>query len=60
LPPGGAPNEVVSSGFFSRLERSASPRGEALRSSLLKKPLDTTSFGAPPGGKPGLPPQRFR
>ena len=37
-----------------------SPRGEALRSSLLKKPLDTTSFGAPPGGKPGLPPQRFR
>jgi len=37
-----------------------SPRGEALRSSLLKKPLDATSFGTPPGGKPGLPPQRFR
>jgi len=37
-----------------------SPRGEALRSSLLKKPLDATSFGTPQGGKPGLPPQRFR
>ena len=41
-----------------------SPRGEALRSSLLKKPLD--SLGAAPAGKPsfppppGLPPQRFR
>ena len=28
LPPGGAPNELASSGFFSRLERNASPRGE--------------------------------
>ena len=26
-----------------------SPRGEALRSSLLKKPLDATTFGAAPG-----------
>jgi len=43
-----------------------SPRGEALRSSLLKKPLDASSLGAPQPGKPGfspppgLPPQRFR
>jgi DNA helicase HerA-like ATPase len=42
-----------------------SPRGEALRSSLLKKPLDANSFSAPPTAKPafpppGLPPQRFK
>jgi DNA helicase HerA-like ATPase len=37
-----------------------SPRGEALRSSLLKKPLEASSFGTPQGGKPGLPPPRFR
>ena len=42
-----------------------SPRGEALRSSLLKKPLDATTFGSAPGGRPGFPPQpplpqRFR
>jgi hypothetical protein len=42
-----------------------SPRGEALRSSLLKKPLDASSFSAPPTAKPafpppGLPPQRFK
>ena len=37
-----------------------SPRGEALRSSLLKKPLDAGSFGNPqPGSTPGLPP-KFR
>ncbi|MEI9803335.1 MAG: DUF87 domain-containing protein [Pseudolabrys sp.] len=37
-----------------------SPRGEALRSSLLKKPLDAGSFGNPqPGSTPGFPP-RFR
>jgi hypothetical protein len=36
-----------------------SPRGEALRSSLLKKPLDATPFNAPQGGAPGYPP-RFR
>ena len=35
-----------------------SPRGEALRSSLLKKPLDTGAHGAPPS-PPGYPP-RFR
>jgi len=36
-----------------------SPRGEALRSSLLKKPLDA-SLGAPaPGAKSPTPP-RFR
>ena len=34
----------------------ASTRGEALRSSLLKKPLDATSFGNPqPGSTPGFP-----
>ena len=33
-----------------------SPRGEALRSSLLKKPLDASSFGNPqPGNTPGFP-----
>jgi hypothetical protein len=33
-----------------------SPRGEALRSSLLKKPLDASSFGNPqPGSTPGFP-----
>ena len=42
-----------------------SPRGEALRSSLLKKPLDAASFGAQPTTRPGFPPQpplppRFR
>jgi hypothetical protein len=37
-----------------------SPRGEALRSSLLKKPLEAGSFGNPQAGKPGLPPPRFR
>ncbi len=42
-----------------------SPRGEALRSSLLKKPLDAASFGAQPATRPGFPPQpplppRFR
>ena len=31
----------------------------ALRSSLLKKPLDANSLGSAPGGSPGLPP-RFR
>jgi DNA helicase HerA-like ATPase len=40
-----------------------SPRGEALRSSLLKKPLDG-SLGAPspgqPSSPPGYPPPRFR
>ncbi len=37
-----------------------SPRGEALRSSLLKKPLDATPLGAPQGLKTPLPPPRFR
>jgi hypothetical protein len=36
-----------------------SPRGEALRSSLLKKPLDASTFGSPPNPTPGYPP-RFR
>ncbi len=37
-----------------------SPRGEALRSSLLKKPLDASSFGnTPPASPPGFP-SRFR
>jgi len=39
-----------------------SPRGEALRSSLLKKPLDAGALGASPAGPanpPGYPP-RFR
>jgi uncharacterized protein len=36
-----------------------SPRGEALRSSLLKKPLDASSFGGPASNPPGYPP-RFR
>jgi hypothetical protein len=35
-----------------------SPRGEALRSSLLKKPLDAT-FGGAPSSPPGYPPRRF-
>jgi hypothetical protein len=41
---------------------SPTPRGEALRSSLLKKPLEATSFGGPPAGKSPLPPPppRFR
>ncbi len=37
-----------------------SPRGEALRSSLLKKPLEASSFGTPQAGKTPLPPPRFR
>ncbi len=38
-----------------------SPRGEALRSSLLKKPLETNPFGAPQHAKPPFPPTpRFR
>jgi DNA helicase HerA-like ATPase len=36
-----------------------SARGEALRSSLLKKPLDAGSFGNSPSSTPGFPP-RFR
>jgi DNA helicase HerA-like ATPase len=36
-----------------------SARPEGLRSSLLKKPLDANTFGAPPAGPPGYPP-RFR
>jgi hypothetical protein len=38
-----------------------SPRGETLRSSLLKKPLDAATFGAPPANTspPGYPP-KFR
>ena len=36
-----------------------SARGEALRSSLLKKPLDA-SLGMPQGPKTPLPPPRFR
>jgi DNA helicase HerA-like ATPase len=36
-----------------------SARGEALRSSLLKKPLDAATFGAPPSSPPGYPP-KFR
>jgi hypothetical protein len=37
-----------------------SPRGEALRSSLLKKPLEASSFSTPQAGKTPLPPPRFR
>lgn len=42
-----------------------SPRGEALRSSLLKKPLEGGSFGGTPPSKPTFAPQpplppRFR
>jgi hypothetical protein len=36
-----------------------SPRGDALRSGLLKKPLDATSFGNPQPGSPGFP-SKFR
>jgi DNA helicase HerA-like ATPase len=36
-----------------------SPRGEALRASILKKPLDPAALSAPPGATPGFPP-RFR
>jgi hypothetical protein len=36
-----------------------SPRGEALRSSLLKKPLDASTFGNTPTNPPGFP-SRFR
>jgi hypothetical protein len=36
-----------------------SPRGD-LRSSLLKKPLDATTFGNPQGPKTPLPPTQFR
>jgi uncharacterized protein len=37
-----------------------SPRGEALRSSLLKKPLDAATFGAPPNTSPPGYPPKFR
>jgi len=40
-----------------------SPRGEALRSSLLKKPLDAATFGNTPSNTPSSPPgfpPRFR
>jgi hypothetical protein len=39
-----------------------SPRGEALRSSLLKKPLEAGTFGGPSPNKPSFapPPPRFR
>ncbi len=39
-----------------------SPRGEALRSSLLKKPLESNALGAPQPAKPPFPPPppRFR
>jgi hypothetical protein len=37
-----------------------SPRGEALRSSLLKKPLEASSFSNPQVPKTPLPPTRFR
>jgi hypothetical protein len=33
-----------------------SPRGAGLRSSLLKKPLDATTFGSPQGWNTPLPP----
>jgi len=36
-----------------------SSRGEALRSALLKKPLDANTFGAPSASPPGYPP-KFR
>jgi hypothetical protein len=36
-----------------------SSRGEALRSSLLKKPLDAATLGGPPASPPSYPP-RFR
>jgi hypothetical protein len=36
-----------------------SPRGEALRSSILKKPIEPSSLGAASGSPPGYPP-RFR
>jgi hypothetical protein len=36
------------------------PRGEALRSSLLKKPLEASSFANPQVPKTPLPPTRFR
>jgi hypothetical protein len=38
----------------------ASPRGEALRSSLLKKPLEAGAFGNPQAPRAPLPPPRFR
>ena len=38
---------------------SPSPRGEALRSSLLKKPLDAGTLSGPASNPPGFPP-RFR
>ena len=37
-----------------------SPRGEALRSSLLKKPLDATRSAPRQSGKTPPPPPRFR
>ena len=37
-----------------------SPRGETLRASLLKKPIEAASFSGPQAGKPGLTPPRFR
>jgi DNA helicase HerA-like ATPase len=37
-----------------------SPRGEALRSSILKKPLDATSFGPSSGLPPPAYPPKFR
>jgi hypothetical protein len=37
-----------------------SPRGEALRAGLLKKPIEAGSFSSAQAGKPGLTPPRFR
>jgi uncharacterized protein len=37
-----------------------SPRGEALRAGLLKKPIEAGSFSGAQAGKPGLTPPRFR
>jgi hypothetical protein len=38
-----------------------SPRGEALRPGLLKKPIEAASFGNPQAARPGVtPPARFR
>jgi hypothetical protein len=36
-----------------------SSRGEALRSSLLKRPLDAGTLGGGPASPPGYPPRRF-
>ena len=50
---------MLVTGSQATVELNARVTGEALRSSLLKKPLEAGPLSAPPGAVPGHPP-RFR